>query len=299
MNETNLTAKYLIGRCVRRLRDERGMTLEQLALEAGITYQYLSGVENGKENFTVSVLEALTNALALPLESLVSLAYIDMDLRNSPTVNPEFFRDVPLPVGLTISQLEAAMNQAQAMFYRINRNLRSEVGKPLQAFIQGNNFSGLVSNIFSDALNDHSPYKHNHHQKYPDLINPSENAGLEVKATINITKCGESHNGHGGWHTVVYYETTDDFNIRFIYVMIAHLNGHQSQYPDWKYVGSKVNEATGSRRTETYNTNIFGKTKLRDGSVYLDPDKVNYRRWREGRREGDSTPLWSIFASRT
>lgn len=78
--------------------------------------------------------------------------------------------------------------------------------------------------------------------------------------------------------------------------MIANLNGYQSENSDWTYVGSRVNKVTGSRRTETYNTNLFGKTKLRDGSVYLDPHKVQYKRWRKQRREGESTPAWSIFA---
>lgn len=42
--------------------------------------------------------------------------------------------------------------------------------------------------------------------------------------------------------------------------------------PDWKYLGSRENPDTGSRRTETYTTNLYGTTKLRDGSAYLDPE---------------------------
>jgi len=295
--DSNPTAQYLIGRCVRSLREERSLTLEKLALEAGISYQYLSGIEHGKENFSVVVLESLASALGIPLKTLISLAYGDIECRNYPKVNPKFFRNsVPLPQDLTISQLELAMNQAQEMIHRINRNLISEVGKPLQSFIQGNNFSGLVSNIFSDALSDKSQYKHNHEQRYPDLINRSANVGLEVKATIHITKGGESHNGHSGWHTVTCYEITEDHDMTFTYVMFAYLNGYQSEEPDWEYRGSRVNEATGSRRTETYITNLYGKTKLRDGSVYMDLNKVNHSRWQVKRRSGVITPPWSIFA---
>ncbi len=277
------------------------MTLEELASEAGISYQYLSGIETGKENFTVSVLEAIAGALQFPVKSIVSLAYEAIDAIEVPKANPEYFRaSVPLPNGLEIGHLEAAMNQAQAMFHRINRNLMSEVGKPIQAFIQSNNFSGLVSNIFADALNDQSLYKHNHHQRYPDLINQSANngkgEGLEVKATVNVTKGGESHNGHSGWHTIVCYEINEQWDIDFTLVMFADLNGHQTAEPDWEYVKSTVNVETGSQRTETYITNLFGKTKLRDGSVYLDPTKVNYRRWRQARRGSEPAPSWSIFS---
>jgi transcriptional regulator with XRE-family HTH domain len=299
---TDIQAQRLIGRCIRILREERKLTLDQLATEAGITYQYLSGIENGKENFSISILENVAAALRFPLKTIVTLAFENPTTIAAPTINQDFFRRaVPLPSGLTVEHLEAAVNQAQSIIHRINQNLRLEVGKALHEFIQGNNFSGLISNIFSDALNDNSPYKHNHDQRYPDLINKGahhgKGEGLEVKATINIGKGGESHNGHSGWHTVTCYELDEQGDIRFVHVMFAKLNGHQHTQPDWKYLGSKVNEDTGSRRTETYITTLEGTTKLRDGSIYLDPSKVDYSRWRHRRYAGASVPSWSIFGA--
>jgi hypothetical protein len=76
--------------------------------------------------------------------------------------------------------------------------------------------------------------------------------------------------------------------------MFAMLNSHSHAQPDWTYVGSKVNSETGSRRTETYNTTLTGTTKLRDGTVFLDPAVIDFRRWRQ-RRVG-SIPAHSIFA---
>ncbi len=61
-----------------------------------------------------------------------------------------------------------------------------------------------------------------------------------------------------------------------------------------KLLGSRVNEITGSQRTETYITNLAGTTKLRDGSVYLDPAQVDWSRWRQDRRTR-AVPPWSIF----
>ena len=74
--------------------------------------------------------------------------------------------------------------------------------------------------------------------------------------------------------------------------MCAILNAHNHPEPDWTYVGSKVNAVTGSRRTETYNTNLIGTTKLRDGSVYLDPTMVNFKRWRAKRLK--EKPRWAL-----
>lgn len=297
MNDTHETPVPLrIGRAIRSYRESQGLTLEQLASKAGITYQYLSGVENGRENFTIGVLERLAAALELRLHKLVESALASEVLSAPPTVDRSFFRDsVPLPGALTYSDLAAAMDRTQAIFHHINKNMLEEVGRPLQELIQGNNFSGLVSNVFSDAMDQSTSFKHNHHQKYPDLICSSTNTGLEVKATIQVGKGGESHNGHGGWHTVVCFEITES-GIEFLHVMFAVLNGHSTNDPDWKYVGSKVNEETGSRRTETYNTNLKGLTKLRDGSVFLNSEKITYSRWKQ-QRVG-AAPTYSIFAVR-
>lgn len=289
------SAQQLLGRCIRTLRERRGFTLEQLASQAGITYQYLSGVENGKENFTIGVLAKLAEALRLPVSELVTTAYHEEDALAAPRVNPQLFRPgVPMPEGLSTKYLEAAANQSLLVIHRINRHLIAATGRPLQQFIQGNNFSGLVSNILCDALDANSPYKHNSHQRHPDLINPeARGEGLEVKATIKLGKGGESHNGHGGWHLIACYQSDEAGQVRFLHLMCASLNDHRSEGPDWKYVGSRVNADTGSQRTETYVTTRAGTTKLRDGTVYIDPS-VDFRRWKQ-ERGGQAIPAWSIF----
>lgn len=296
-----MDAKTVIGRFVRRLREQKSLTLERLAGRTDITYQYLSGVENGRENFSIDVLEALGRSLGCPLPQLVAGAYAPAADASSVLAKKECFRSgVPLPPGMKHAHLEAAMNATQSIVARINANLLASGAKPLPGYIQGNNFSGLVLNVLCDALHDHSPYKHNSHQKYPDLINASAReegkpAGLEIKSTIQIGKGGESHNGHSGWHLIACFKIEEQTgNIQFVHVMVAVLNGHSHAEPDWTYVGSKVNPTTGSRRTETYNTTLIGTTKLRDGSVYLDPAAVQFKRWRQARR--GTKPVYSIFA---
>jgi transcriptional regulator with XRE-family HTH domain len=290
-----MDAKVVLGRFIRKLREQASLTQEQLARKTGITYQYLSGLENGRENFTIDVLESLGKALSCPLPQLISGAFAEATTAPIPSVNKDYFRaGVPMPPDLKVSHLEMAMNAAQRILGAINSNLLSNGAKPLFEYIQGNNFSGLVSNIFCDALHDHSPYKHNSHQAYPDLINPAARrggpAGLEIKSTIQVGKGGESHNGHSGWHLVACYRIDrESCQIKFVHIMCAVLNGHTHPQPDWTYVGSKVNATTGSRRTETYNTTLVGTTKLRDGSVYLDPTFINFKRWKT-KRLGEKPP---------
>ncbi len=287
--------KSAIGRHARTLRESLKLTQEQVAAKTGISYQFLSGLENGRENFSVDVLDSLARALNTTLPRLIAEAYSG-PVAEIPVVNPAYFRPgVPLPPGLTVKHIEAAMNSTQSLFGSINANLVSSGGKPLKEYIQANNFSGIVSNIFSDAMHQHSPYKHNSHQAYPDLINPKfKDGGLEVKTTIKIGKGGESHNGHSGWHLIACFQIDDSTgNIRFIHMMFAVLNGHTQSNPDWKYVGSKENAETGSRRTETYTTNSVGTTKLRDGTVFIDPNFVCFKRWKQDRL--GPMPAYSIF----
>lgn len=294
-----MDAKKVIGKYVRYLREEKNLSQDQLARSSGISYQYLSGVENGKENFSIGVLEAISHSFDTDLVKLVSSAFALESGKTQPRIKPEYFRDqVPLPKPLTVEHLAAAMDETQRVIFLVNTALTSIGARPLPAYVQGNNFSGLVSNVLCDSFSQLTPFKHNSHQAYPDLIatdpKTKEQVGLEIKTTIQIGKGGESHNGHSGWHLIACFQVeAETGNIKFVHVMFAVLNGHQSEESDWNYVGSKVNAETGSRRTETYNTNLYGLTKLRDGTVFLDSTAIDFRRWRQMRR--GAIPDHSIF----
>jgi transcriptional regulator with XRE-family HTH domain len=272
-------AKTVIGLTIRRLRETAGLSQEKLAERAGFTYQHLSAIENGKENFTIGILESLAKALSLDIPQLIECAFADPS--PLPVVKPEFFiRQACLPPHLTFAHIASALNETHNIVRLLNGTLRRVAGRQLSAYIQGNNFSGIVSNILCDSFSRLTPYKHNHDQRYPDLVCKS-GTGLEVKSTIRPGKGGESHNGHSGWHVVACFAldaTSGD--IRFVHVMFADLIGHGKPHADWQYVGSKVNTTTGSQRTETYTTTPEGTAKLRHGSAYLDRDLVNITRWR-------------------
>lgn len=294
-----MDAKKILGLAVRARRETLKLSQERLAERAGITYQYLSALENGRENFTVGVLASLASALETNLPDLVIGAYgypeVDADF---PQINRRFLRDVPLPRGLTLSHLADALDETQRVIRLLNQSLMKAGGRALPSYIPANNFSGIVSNILSDSFDRLTPFKHNHDQRYPDLINKDKKgnkiAGLEVKSTIQVKKGGESHNGHSGWHVIACFKLNSNTgDIRFIHVMFAELIGHTEKNSDWKYVGSAVNSESGSQRTETYTTTGVGTTKLRDGSAYLDTDEISYSRWRQQRK--GPVPKYSIF----
>ena len=184
-------------------------------------------------------------------------------------LSKKYLREVPLPKDLTNNDIFLALKGTQDFF----KTIREEAGINLSAVVQANNFSGIVSNVFTKKLSETSVYNLNHEQTYPDLLHESKLVGLEVKATKKPFKGGEGHNGHSGWHIIVCYKIFSDGDIEFIQAEVANLIGYEFENSDWKYLGSKRNE-NNSQRTETYITNTIGTAKLRDGTAYLNTDEI-------------------------
>lgn len=63
--------RRLVGRNVRRCRQDKGLTQEQFAERSGFSQQYLSGLERGRRNPTVVTLFELATALGVSHVALV------------------------------------------------------------------------------------------------------------------------------------------------------------------------------------------------------------------------------------
>ena len=61
-----------VGLNVKRLREAQGISQEDLADRAGVHRTYVSGVERGVRNPTITVLEKLAGALSTGLPELVA-----------------------------------------------------------------------------------------------------------------------------------------------------------------------------------------------------------------------------------
>lgn len=62
----------VLAKNVRRLRQQRKMTQEQLAFEAEIDLTYLGGIERGKRNPSLLVMARIADALSVPLPKLLN-----------------------------------------------------------------------------------------------------------------------------------------------------------------------------------------------------------------------------------
>lgn len=63
--------RKLVGRNFARLRQQTGLTQEQLAARSGFSQQYISGLEAGRRNPTIITLFELAQALGVSHVDLV------------------------------------------------------------------------------------------------------------------------------------------------------------------------------------------------------------------------------------
>jgi transcriptional regulator with XRE-family HTH domain len=63
--------RRLVGSHVKRIRQEKGLTQEELAAISGFSQQYISGLEQGRRNPTIVTLYELAMALGVSHVDLV------------------------------------------------------------------------------------------------------------------------------------------------------------------------------------------------------------------------------------
>jgi transcriptional regulator with XRE-family HTH domain len=64
--------KLLFGKNVRRARQHKNLTQEELAFDAEIDLTYMGGIERGKKNPSLMVMARIADALSVPLAKLLS-----------------------------------------------------------------------------------------------------------------------------------------------------------------------------------------------------------------------------------
>ena len=66
-----MTIQEKIGEAIIRLRRNVGLSQEQFAYDSGIDRRYMSDLENGKRNVSISVIERISNTLGIEASTLL------------------------------------------------------------------------------------------------------------------------------------------------------------------------------------------------------------------------------------
>lgn len=67
-----MDSRNIVGKNVKKLRKEHGLSQEQLAFETDLHRTYISGIERGVRNPTVLILDRLAKALKVEPKELLA-----------------------------------------------------------------------------------------------------------------------------------------------------------------------------------------------------------------------------------
>lgn len=90
-------SKILLGKLIRKLRKQKGLSLRQLAEQLSVSFVNISHIENGRIETTEKVIKELAKALDYDVDKLLATAdSINEDVKNIikklPNAVPEFLR---------------------------------------------------------------------------------------------------------------------------------------------------------------------------------------------------------------
>ena len=90
-------SKLLIGKLVRKLRKEKGLSLRQLAEKVSVSFVNIAHIENGRVATSEAVIKELAKALDYDVDELLAAADsvnedIKKIIKKLPTAVPEFLR---------------------------------------------------------------------------------------------------------------------------------------------------------------------------------------------------------------
>ena len=106
-----------LGELIRRIRQEKGISLRKLSEKVNVSFVNISYIENGRIETSKSVLREISKALNYDLDKLLALANtVDDDITNiinkRPTVVPDFLRTTK---GFTNEQWGELRKQVEKM----------------------------------------------------------------------------------------------------------------------------------------------------------------------------------------
>lgn len=81
------TFRKLIGKKIRSIRKEKGLTQVELAEKAQLMYQYVGAVERGSRNISLDSLERIITALDVDFEEILNLENMNKNLLSEEETN--------------------------------------------------------------------------------------------------------------------------------------------------------------------------------------------------------------------
>jgi hypothetical protein len=186
-------------------------------------------------------------------------------------------RQLALPYGLTVGEVEEAVSETYRLFHGINDYLVGGGFRPLEELLLGNSLSGIISEFLVKNIARASAALEVNLKVggHPDLLPKGHyssnlilkgDEGIEVKASIQ--KGGwQGHNPEDCWLMVFRYTVGEQDSGEVKPLTFVEILGARLTKSDWSFSGRKG----ASRRTPTASITATGVEKLRGNFVYRLP----------------------------
>lgn len=200
--ETGITSAFI--ELVKSIREQRGLTIEQLAELTGVHRTTIGLLERGERTPTLQVATQIASALQMPLSELIQEAELVESGKSDVQQLAEFHQkrkpsranlrneDKLLEtIGVDGSTLLGAIDSCYQTLDTIDEQLIGKGALPIAHLVELANLSSMVGNMVGGGIADCSNglYARNRPHTYPDLLPQASPAvNLELKMALETNK---------------------------------------------------------------------------------------------------------------
>lgn len=202
MRDTGITEAFI--NLVKRMREQRGLNLEQFADLVGVHRTTIGLLERQERTPTLQVSTQIASALQIPLSELIKEAELIQKGKLDINVMANFHK-IRKPstaylrnedklietIGIDGNTLLAAIDSCYQTLDAIDEQLIDKGSPPIAQLVELANLSSMVGNMLGGGIADHSAslYIRNKPHTYPDLLPQKAPAvDLELKMALETNK---------------------------------------------------------------------------------------------------------------
>lgn len=288
VKETGITSAFI--ELARKLREQKRLTIEQLAELAGVHRTTIGLLERHERTPTLQVSSQIANALQIPLSEMLQEAeqihrgqasldaVVEFHKKRKPSISNIRNEDKLIEtIGINGNALLGAIDSCYQTLDTIDEQLVGKGSLPIAHLVELANLSSMVGNMVGGGIADCSDglYKRNKPHTYPDLLPQSTPAvNLELKMALETNK-PKGHLPKAGTYITFRYVLCDRLGnykrgkeSRGDTVWIWEVKVGHIKEEDF----SCSNTAGDSGKTAVIKTDIFNKMHL----VYYVSDRLPY-----------------------
>ena len=200
--DTGVTTSFI--QLIKSLREQKGLTIEQLADQAGVHRTTIGLLERQERLPTLQVANQIARAFSMPLSELIQESELILqgkadanmlaEQRARRTPNPSNIRnenELIATIGIDAGTLLDAIDSCYQTLDTIDEQLIGKGSIPIAHLVELANLSSMVGNMVGGGIADCSNglYARNRPHTYPDLLPQKAPAvDLELKMAIETNK---------------------------------------------------------------------------------------------------------------